>query len=361
MNTFNANSFNAWLAAQGQCFNHMNTAEKDQAVKAYKATLAAPAEQAPAEWTSYRDGRRTMHYIRDAKGRYYVQKVEAGYAVSCLADEGDGVSVHLSVQPTLAAGKKWVVEHIEAAAAVGQLTLAEIKAKFEDVPMYECEIPGAPGRITLGEKAFERAVDVAESSDKPSDSLKALMRAPDRIVYGEPAVGVSMGFTICGNDRDPATLEFEPIGSRVTLAACKPAVSEPLPHGTDTDGLPPGTYIATLEAVGTAPSGDIIASAIVHGFGSRYIQIVGRSRRIKPHRPKTYKPHALGIDTFKVTYSARCNSLEDLRRLDAQDARVCRIEQELVQYAGKRRTPHRDRKVAKLRKILRILKRGIYC
>lgn len=334
----------------------------------------APAEQAPAEWTSYRDGRRTMHYIRDAKGRYYVQKVEAGYAVSYLADEGGGVSVHLSVQPTLAAGKKWVVEHVEAAAAVGQLTLAEIKAKFEDEPMYECEIPGAPGRITLGEKAFERAVEVAESSDKPSDSLKALMRTTDCIVYGEPAVGVSMGFAICDNDSDPETLEFELIGSRVTPAACKAAVSEPLPHGTDTDGLPPGTYMATLADCAPTPGG-VSVGYMVHpvptpppfkvcvpsGPVMIWHDLIMRPAPKKGHKVRTYKPHALGIDTFKVTYSARCNSLEDLRRLDAQDASVCRIEQELVQYAGKRRTPHRDRKVAKLRKILRILKRGIYC
>lgn len=267
----NTDNFTAWLNAQGQCFNHMNTAEKEQAVKAYKASLAAPA-QATAEWTSYRDGRRVMHYLRASGGRYFVQKVESGYAVSFLADEGDGVSVRLSTEATLAAGKKWVADHLAAAP-----TLADCAAKFDS------EVPAFSG---------------------------------------------------------PAS---------------------PLPHGTSIVDLPAGVYIATLESVDVAPGDAVTVGGVKWGFASRCIQIVGRARRIRPHRPKTYKPHSLGIDTFKVTYSARCNSLEDLRRLDAQDARVCRIEQELVQYAGKRCTPHRNRKVAKLRKILRILKRGIYC
>lgn len=288
--------------------------------------IVAAAPAAP-EWTSYRDGRRVMHYLRESGGRYYVQKVESGYAVSFLADEGDGVSVHLSTEATLAAGKKWVADHLVAAPTKERHpTLADCAAKFKDEPLYECEIPAAPGRITLGEKAFERAVEVAESSDKPSDSLKALMHAP----------------------------------GRVTLAACKAAVSEPIPHGTNIRDLPPGVYIATLESVGVAPGDAVTVGGVKWGFASRCIQIVGRCQRIRPHRPKTYKPHSLGIDTFKVVRMDGVRGIEQFEQLLAQDVRVCRIEQELVQYAGKRRTPHRDRKVAKLRKILRILKRGVY-
>lgn len=229
-------------------------------------------------WTSYRDGRTVMHYLRDAKGRYFVQKFMGSYSVTYLADEGDGVSIRLSTEATLAAGKKWVADHLAAAPTKERHpTLADCAAKFDS------EVPAFDGQAA------------------------------------------------------------------------------PIPHGTNIKDLPQGIYIAALESVDVAPGDAVTVGGVKWGFASRCIQIVGRARRIRPHRPKTYKPHSLGIDTFKVTYSARCNSLEDLRRLDAQDASVCRIEQELVRYAGKRRTPHRDRKVAKLRKILRILKRGIYC
>lgn len=281
MKTFNVVEKN-WKTGEVVATHNGVSAEEAAKLEAHNhahshGALDIEVTEVNPEWTSYRDGRRVMHYLRASGGRYFVQKVEAGYAVSFLADEGDGVSVRLSTEATLAAGKKWAEEY--AARGFVDVTLADIKAKFEGAPLTDFEIPAAP-----------------------------------------------------------------------------------LPHGTDTKDLPPGTYTATLEAVGVAPSGDIIASAIVHGFGSRvvWVPLDNPGHRAKPHRPKTYKPHALGIDTFKVTYSARCNSLEDLRRLDAQDASVCRIEQELVQYAGKRRTPHRDRKVAKLRKILRILKRGLY-
>lgn len=78
------------------------------------------------KWTSYRDGRRVMHYMRASGGRYFVQKVRDGYNVSFLADEGDGVSVRLSTEATLAAGKKWVADHLAAAP-----TLSAIAAKFD--------------------------------------------------------------------------------------------------------------------------------------------------------------------------------------------------------------------------------------
>ncbi|WP_288936992.1 hypothetical protein [uncultured Sphingomonas sp.] len=230
------------------------------------------ADAAPAEWTSYRDGRRVMHYMRASGGRYYVQKVEAGYAVSFLADEGDGASIRLSTEATLAAGKKWVADHLAAAP-----TLADCAAKFDS------EVPAFSG---------------------------------------------------------PAA---------------------PIPRGTDIKDLPPGVYIATLEAADVVPGDPVTVGGVKWGFASHCIQIVGRCQRIRPHRPKTYKPHALGIDTFKVLRTDTIRTYEEGEAVDRQDARVCRIEQELVQYAGKRRTPHRDRKVAKLRKILRILKRGIYC
>lgn len=78
------------------------------------------------KWTSYRDGRRVMHYMRAAGGRYFVQKVSDGYNVSFLADEGDGVSVHLSKKSTLSLGKKWVAGHLASAP-----TLSASAAKFD--------------------------------------------------------------------------------------------------------------------------------------------------------------------------------------------------------------------------------------
>lgn len=251
-------------------------------------------------WTSYRDGRTVMHYMRASGGRYFVQKVEAGYSVTFLADEGDGVSTRLSTEATLAAGKKCAEEC--AARGFADTSLADIVAKFEDEPLYECEIPGAPGRVT----------------------------------YGQSTVGVSRGVAV----------ELE-------------AISEPA-TGRATRELPPGTHIATLEAVGLSPSGDIIASAVVHGFGSRCIQIVGRTHRIRTHRPRTYKPHTLGIDMFKVIRTTHFSTMLQCDRASDQDAYVCRIEVELMQYAGKKKTTERNKRVNRLVKILRRLKRGTY-
>lgn len=237
-------------------------------------------------WTSYRDGRRVMHYMRADKGRYFVQKVEVGYAVTFLADEGDGVSVRLSTEATLAAGKKWVAAHLAA----------------------------APTK--------ERGKSFLENSAR------------------------QLGVSYTGDTQMV---------------------------GRATREIPPGTHTAQLNSVELAGNRIVTKVTIIGmdhagtfggdlsvGFGSRYIQIAEGRRRNSPHRPKTYRPYALGIDTFKVLRIASVGSVEQANALMAQDARVCAIEQELVQYAGKRRTPHRDRKVAKLRRILRTLKRGIY-
>ena len=219
-------------------------------------------------WTSYRDGRRVMHYMRADGGRYFVQKVKTGgYNVSFLADEGDGVSVNLTTEDTLAAGKRWV------------------------------------------EAYTGTTFDTAFRGDEPQQ--------------------------------------------HPNLADCA-AKFEGGPQ------LPPGTYTATLEGVGVSASGDIITSAVVHGFGSRCIQIVGRCHRIRPHRPRTYNALTLGIDCFKVIRTAHFVSMLQCDRASTQDDYVCRIERELAQYAGRRKTPTLSRKVDRLRKILRTLKRGLY-
>jgi hypothetical protein len=85
-------------------------------------------------WISERDGRAHVHTLADSKGRYIVQKTKDGYSVDYLYASAKiwEQAMRLSTQPTLAAGKKWVEEHVEAAEAVGKLTLAEIKAKFDD-------------------------------------------------------------------------------------------------------------------------------------------------------------------------------------------------------------------------------------
>lgn len=79
------------------------------------------------KWTSYRDGRRVMHCMRAAYGRYFVQKVCDGYNVSFLADSGDAVQVaHLSKKATLSLGKKWVADLLDTAP-----TMPARAAKFD--------------------------------------------------------------------------------------------------------------------------------------------------------------------------------------------------------------------------------------
>lgn len=245
-------------------------------------------------WTSYRDGRRVMHYIEDGKGRFYVQKVADGYRVSAYSSADKWTQVLMTTAPTLAAGKKWVEDHIAAQEAVGQLTLAEIKAKLDDEPMYECEIPGTPGRVTRG------GVDIT-----PGVHTVKLTGAQD-----DGRGGISLGFEVI----DSRPYQSQAIEGRVN---------------------------------------GILARTV-------WMQLDNPGYRIRPHRPATYNSITLGIDSFKAVRMRGVSRQEQYVQLLAQDARVCRIEQELVQYAGKRRTPHRDRKVAKLRKILRILKRGLY-
>lgn len=40
MNNFNTDAFTGWLKSNGRCFNLMNTAEKREAIKEYKALQA---------------------------------------------------------------------------------------------------------------------------------------------------------------------------------------------------------------------------------------------------------------------------------------------------------------------------------
>jgi hypothetical protein len=127
-------------------------------------------------WTSERDGRAHVHTLADSKGRYIVQKMKDGYSVDYLYADAKiwEQAVRLSTRPTLAAGKKWVEEHVEAAEAVGKLTLAEIKAKLSDDELYACEIPGTPGRVTLAHcklaemRPLGKASEAFDSAPSPS-------------------------------------------------------------------------------------------------------------------------------------------------------------------------------------------------
>lgn len=181
-------------------------------------------------WTSYRDGRRAMHYMRADGGRYFVQKVEAGYAVTFLADEGDGVSIRLSTEATLATGKKWVADHLAAAPAKEHPTLADVVAKFEDQPMYECEIPGAPGRVTRGgvDITDEQRDTVARAPFLDAQKVGRVIRLP---VVGATKIEHDRGQSFLANsarqlgveyafgakDADPKTLEFKALRACAAL------------------------------------------------------------------------------------------------------------------------------------------------
>lgn len=132
-------------------------------------------------WTSYRDGRRVMHYMRASGGRFFVQKVEAGYSVTFLADEGDGASVHMSTEKTLSSAKNWVDYHLCQAPATETVVLdARVKVGWS----LAREIPEGEV-ITLCEQDFGRVTRIIEE-DTVSPALKALMsRTPS---WGSSAI-----------------------------------------------------------------------------------------------------------------------------------------------------------------------------
>lgn len=288
-------------------------------------------------WTSYRDGRRVMHYMVADNCRYYVQKTEVGYHISQVFVAAE--SVHLMTAATLALGKRYAEEH--ANRGFVDVSLDDLKAKLKDEPLHECEIPGTPGRVTHG-KPLEFAVTDGSEGAPPLEwyvigsislTRDALDEAESRFYEEQADWGPQSG---ASNDITPGVHTV-----RLT--------------GAQDDGR--GGISVGFEVIGSRPGINEMPKGV---YSIPAVQIIGRCKRIRPHRPATYNSITLGIDSFKVVRMGGVSRLEQFKQVMAQADRVCRIEQELVQYEGKRRTPNRDRKVAKLRKIMRILKRGLY-
>lgn len=196
---------------------------------------------------------------------------------------------------------------------------AVISAQAET--LYETTIPGAPGRVTLGHP-LERALEaVAADLCVPV----AMVTGSEQIVIpGDIPPGRYL-MQVQRDGSDGHTIKLSPQAfASFECALERPATPRP----------------ALLALLARRPAWHV-------------------SRR-PGHRVRRYNTVCLGIDNHKVVDTFRRNALEDLRRLDAQDAYVCAIEVELLQYDRRRRNKRLDRKVAKLRKILRTLKRGIY-
>lgn len=180
--------------------------------------------------------------------------------------------------------------------------------------------PAQPGEdrsnvIIVCSEAFDRITEVIEGGDKPNPALKKLMERPTRF---SPPPGAYTG-----------RLGDIQVAGRA------------LRCGFDVDGKPGVSqgFKASIELPVPAPLPAYMFAR---------------------HRVRTYSAVTLGIDNLKVMRTEAVNSIEMAHGFDRQDAYVCRIEQELARYDGRRRAPGLDRKVAKLRKILRTLKRGLY-
>lgn len=271
-------------------------------------------------WTQERNGRTVTH----AYDVFTVTKGAASYIVRKAGAMMDGTA---SVQPTLAKAKAWVEAEYQ-----DRRTVADCVKRFEDEPMYECVIPGAQGRVTRG------GADVTPAEPVPflhesSAACKAFSGKEATIEFAAAPRGV--------DPKDIPASEWRKMGV-VSLGGVEHDVS--------------------------APNLDILGfdhAAFVRGFTGRclsvglHIQLLGRGLR-RGHKVRRYNAWSLGIDQHKVIRIASVNSIEAADGMMRQDERVCLIEQELLQYDGKRRTPNRDKKVKKLRRILRTLKRGIY-
>lgn len=218
---------------------------------------------------------------------------------------------------TLSRGTPWFVSGEEPKQAHASA------AKVEEEPLYECEIPGAPGRVTYGKDVQVVGRATRELPPGYFEGRLVSLEIDGRVVSGmDPAH--------MGSDLSRIFVSGEAF-DRITQV-----IERKEPN-------------AALAALMARPS-----------------RFTGRTTgwKVKPllrgHRVRRYNTINLGIEKHKVMLAERVNSIDMAYGFDRQDARVCAIEQELVRYDGKRRTAHRDRKVARLRKILRTLKRGIY-
>lgn len=119
-------------------------------------------------WTSYRDGRRVMHYMPVEGGHLFVQKVEDGYSVSLVGE--DGISHRKALATSLATGKAWAEDY--AARAFADTPLEAIKAKFSE-----------PEIIVVDN--FDEVTRIIEVEGEANEALKALMARPTRFVGGD--------------------------------------------------------------------------------------------------------------------------------------------------------------------------------
>ena len=231
-------------------------------------------------WTSYRDGRRVMHYMRADGGRYFVQKVEAGYAVTFLADEGDGVSIRLSTEATLAAGKKWVADHLAAAPTKGSPALdaqkvGRVMRAYQLPAVGTTKIEHDRGQSFLANSArqlgltsFARLGEAATDYADGHTLVPPIRMRDYQLPFVEEARaklargGTPLEYAFGAKDADPKTLEFK------ALRAC-----------------------AALEVISwdeAAPCGDM---AVSQGLLTRWLPLCN------PSAPSPAFPHGF-VDTI---------------------------------------------------------------
>lgn len=90
---------------------------------------------------------------------------------------------------------------IETSRGFAHNSLADIVSKFEDAPLYECEIPGTPGRVTRG------GVTIATERAEKRIDLESVDIHKGREIQAQ---GIEYAFGKPGDN--PRDLEFKPLG-----------------------------------------------------------------------------------------------------------------------------------------------------
>lgn len=264
--------------------------------------------------------RAIKNYGEDVCAKAYMLTLNGENNAYARATEELGLKKN-QVTPAINAGRE--LKAIEEERGFADTPLADIVAKFEDAPLYECDIPGAPGRITYGKDAQIVGRATRELPPGYFEGRLVSLEIDGRVVSGMDPAHV-------GGDVSRIFVSGEAF-DRITQV-----IERKEPN-------------AALSALMARPS-----------------RFTGRTTgwRVSPlwagHLVRKYSAYTLGIDSFKVMRTEAVNSMDMANGFDRQDAYLCRIEQELMRYEGRRRASPLDRKVAKLRKILRILKRGLY-
>lgn len=201
-------------------------------------------------WTSYRDGRRVIHTMKVEGARIYIQKVREEYSVSRLENEGDGVPTIKARLASLAKAKAWVDQYLCAAAIVKEHEAPSQVAAIAlgDDELYECEIPGTPGRVTYAKdvQVVGRALRTYQLEDF-QDAKAEHDRGQSFLANSARQLGVNyfegrdvtVEYAFASENADPKTLEFRPLPISAKLSII--SFDEAIPGGDSTvqRGYPP--------------------------------------------------------------------------------------------------------------------------